>query len=86
MLVLFLFCTVIWKAVNFKRSKSFGDLAKRSLGLNILKSETKRQMTITYLNLLITIKGINCQMSSNSGYIVHFALELLAWSALKIHI
>ena len=48
MLVLFLFCTVIWKAVDFKRSKSFGDLAKRSLGLNISKSETNRQMTITF--------------------------------------
>ena len=78
---------VIWKcnrlydcnSFEFKRSMSFTDLAQRSLGLNILKSETTRLVTITYSNLLITRTGINCQMSSKGlgsirGY---FGLNIL---------
>ena len=38
--------------LNSKRSRSFNDLAQRSLGLNILKTETIRQVTIAYLKLL----------------------------------
>ena len=39
---------------EFKRSRSVTDLAQKSLGLNILKSETNRLTTVTYSNLPIT--------------------------------
>ena len=40
-------------------------------------------MTITYSNLLINRTGINSQVSLEFGYIVHFALELLALECLS---
>ena len=53
-----------FNSFEFKRSRSVSDLAQRSLGLNILKLETNRLVTVTYSNLLITRTGINCQTSS----------------------
>ena len=50
-------------------------------GLN--RVGTTRLVTIIYSNLLITRSGINCQMGSKFGNIVHFALELLALECLK---
>ena len=70
-------------ALNSRAQANFVTLLKSSPGLNIFKSETKRLMTITHSNLLITRTGINCQMSTKFGYIVHFAVELLALACLK---
>ena len=76
------FLRVFLPTFEIKRSKIFRGLAQKSLGL---KSETNKLVTITYSKLLITMTGINCQMSLKFGYIVHFALELLAynWEVLK---
>ena len=79
---------MLWNAIDFnnsefKRSRSFSDLAQRSLGLNVLKSflsETNRLLTY-YIFKLADNQGR--QMSSKFGYIVHLALELLVLECLN---
>ena len=50
-------------ALEYRRSRSFSDVAQRSLGLNVLKLETNG------LVILITRTGINCQMSLPWSYL-----------------
>ena len=50
MLVSVLLCDMEMQSVlsfEYRRSRSFSDLAQKSLGFNVLKSETNRLVTLT---------------------------------------
>ena len=65
------FNAIDFNGFEFKRSRSFSDLAQRNI-LNSFFSDANRLLTILYFNLRITGTGTDSQVGLKFSYIEHF--------------